>query len=70
MFEYVDLVMANGELVRIECLDKYSDELYESLDNAKKRGDWWSPNMFDGCKAEYMGLILSRVSMKDVVAIL
>ena len=69
-FTFVDLVMDNGELVRIECPEKHADELHETLENSMKRGDWWSPSRFDGCKAEYMGLALDRVAMRRVVAML
>lgn len=64
---YVDLVMDNGELVRIECPDEHSDDLYETLENAMKRGDWWSPSMFDGCSATYLGHSMDRVAMPRVV---
>jgi len=67
---FVDLVMDNGELVRIECPEKYINDLYETLENAMKRGDWWSSSRFDGCKAEYMGLALDRVAMRRVMAML
>jgi len=65
--EYVDLLMDNGELVRIECPEKYIDELHDSLEYAMKRRDWWSPTRFDGCRAEYMGISLDRVNMGRVV---
>ena len=68
--EYVDLLMDNGEITRIECPDKYSDDMYEAIDNAMKRKDWWSPNMFEGCRAKYMGIDLSRVAMNRVVGVL
>jgi len=35
MTEFLDLVTKGGELIKIECPDKYVDELYESLENAK-----------------------------------
>lgn len=68
--EYVDLVTDTGELIRIECPDKYVDELYDSLENAMKRKDWWSPSRFDGCSATYMGLSISRVAMSKVIGML
>lgn len=64
---YTDLVLDNGELIRIECPDKYMDELSESIDNTRKRGDWFSVNQFDGCKAEYMGMGLDLINMKRVI---
>ena len=70
MTSYIDLVVDNGELVRIECPEKYFDECHESLTNAMKRRDWWSPLRFDGCKAEYMGMHMERVSMDRVVGML
>jgi len=65
--EYIDLVMDNGELTRIECPAKYADALHDSVNNSLKRRDWWSPQQFDGCTAEYLGLSLSRVNMARVV---
>ncbi len=65
---YVDLVLDNGELVRIECPGKHEDELHESIEHAMKRRDWWSARQFDGCSATYLGVILDRVNMARVVA--
>ena len=67
---YADLVMDNGELIRIECPDEHSDDLYETLENAMKRGDWWSPAQFEGCIASYLGHVLDRVAMNRVVGVL
>lgn len=67
---YVDLVLDNGELVRIECPGKYYDELHDSICNSMKRSDWWAPCQFDGCKAEYLGMSLDRVNMKRVIGTL
>lgn len=66
----VDLLLDNGELVRIKCPDKHEDALYDTLEYAMKRRDWWSPDQFDGCNAEYLGLSLGRVNMGKVVGIL
>ena len=68
--EFTDLMMDNGELVRIEYPDKFIDDVFETLDNAMKRGDWWSPAQFDGCKAEYIGISLDRINMKRVIGML
>jgi len=70
MTEFVDLVTDSGELINIECPDKHIDEFYVSIENAMKRGDWWSPSRFEGCKAEYLGMLVSRVSMKKIIGIL
>lgn len=64
---FLDLMLDNGELVRVECPSTYEDELHESLEHAMKRGDWWVPSQFDGCRASYMGTNLGRVAMKRVV---
>lgn len=64
---YEDLLLLNGEIVRIECPDKFIDELMASISNALKRGDEWSTNQFDGCKASYMGIGLERINMKQVI---
>ena len=68
--EYLDLVLDSGELVRISCPAKYWDELYDSLEHAMKRGDWWSPSMFDGCRAEFLGMGMGRINMRRVVGML
>ncbi|TVO70898.1 hypothetical protein FHP88_15705 [Sedimenticola selenatireducens] len=67
MYIYIDLVMDNGELVRIECPQKHEDALHDSLEHCLKRRDWWSPNQFDKCTAEYMGLRMDRINMGRVV---
>lgn len=67
---YVDLVLETGEIVRVECPSKHEDEMHVTLENAMKRGDWWSPQQFDGCSATFLGLIITRVAMRRVVAIL
>lgn len=67
---FVDLLMDNGELVRIDCDSRHEDALYESIENSMKRGDWWSPNQFNGCTATYMGILMGRVAMRRVVGLL
>ncbi len=67
---YVDLLLDNGEIVRIECPGKHEDDLHQTLENAMKRRDWWSPLMFEGCKAEYLGVAMVRVNMAKVVGML
>ena len=69
-YTYVDLVTDTGQLIRIECPDKHEDELYETLENAMRTGDWWTPARFDGCTATFMGMTLNRVAMKKVVGLL
>ncbi len=66
----IDLVLDNGEIVRIECPNKHEDECYESIQNAMKRRDWWSTGQFDGCSATMLGLRLERVNMGRVVGTL
>ncbi len=70
MMVYVDLVLQNGGIVVIECPDKYADELFDALDNARKKNDWWSPIMFEGCSATFMGMTLDRVDMGKVIGTL
>lgn len=67
---FVDLLIDNGELVRIECPEKLEDDLWDSLENCMKRRDWWSPGIFDGCRATYLGHSIDRVNMGRVVATL
>lgn len=67
---YIDLVLDNGDLVRIECPGKYENELYESIENTMRTRQWWSPESFDGCSAQFQGMYLERVNMGRVVGIL
>jgi hypothetical protein len=67
---FVDLVLDNGEPVRIECPKKFEDDLHESIEHAMKRRDWWSPARFDGCNASFMGQFIDRVNMARVVGMM
>lgn len=67
---YTDFVLDNGQLIRVECPEKYTDEFYESVNNAMKLGDTWSPDQFNGCKAEFLGQRMDRVNMARVVGLL
>jgi hypothetical protein len=66
----MDLVLDNGELVRIECPTKAEDDVRDAIENAMKRRDWWSPAMADGCSATYLGQPMDRVNMGRVVGML
>jgi len=68
--EYVDLMLDNGELVRIEYKDKYLDEMQEYIDDSIKRKDVWSASRFEGTKATYMGVDIERVNTAKVVGTL
>lgn len=68
--EYVDLILDNGELVRIEYKDKYLDEMYEYLENTIKRKDTWSASRFEGTRATYMGVEIERVNTAKIVGTL
>ena len=68
--EYADLMIENGEIARIEYPEKHIDAFFESIDNARKRRDWWSPSQFEGCKIEYMGISLDRIDMNKVIGML
>ena len=67
MTVFVDLVMDTGELVRIECPNKFEDELHDSLEHAMKLRGWWAPGRFDDCKAEFLGHRMDRINMARVV---
>ncbi len=68
--EYTDFMMDNGELTRVEYKTEHQDALFDSIEYAMKRRDWWSPNQFEGCKAEYLGQNLDRVNMGKVIGML
>lgn len=67
---FADLVLDNGKLVRVECPAQHEDEFFDSLDECRARGEWWSPGRFEGCSAEFLGHRLDRVDMQRVVGIL
>lgn len=64
---FIDLVMNDGNLVRIECKTRDEDEVRETLEIALKTGGWWAPGRWEGCKAEYLGHRLDRVNTARVV---
>lgn len=66
----VDLVTETGQIIRIECPAKFEDELYDSLDNERKRGGWWCPAQFDGCTCTLHGMLMSRIDMQKVIGTL
>lgn len=70
MSTLIDLVLDTGELVRIECPEKFNDTLHDSLNNCMKRKEQWSPGQFDGCTAEFLGMYLDRVNMARVVGMI
>lgn len=67
---YIELLLLNGEIVRIECSRKFEDALYETIENTMKRGDWLCRARFDGCIFTYMGIHIDRVNMRQVAAML
>jgi len=69
-YGFLDLVLDNGELVRVEYPLKYEDEVLDSVSNDIKTGDWWAPGQWDNCTATYIGVRLERVSMRRVVGTL
>lgn len=70
MKTFFDLVMENGELVRIEVPSKFEGECHDSIENALKIRGWFSPGQWDGCEAHYLGMGLTRVNMGKIVAML
>lgn len=70
MKTWIDLLLDNGEIVRVELPAKLETELREDMDNALRRRDWWSIQAADGCSATIMGISVSGVNMGRVVAML
>lgn len=64
---FEDLLLLNGEIVRLVYPDQHAEPLLESLSNAIRRGDEWSTMQFDGCIASYMGVNIVRINMKQVI---
>jgi hypothetical protein len=68
--EFVDLVLDTGEFIRIECPEKFTDELHETLENSMKRKEWWSVSQWEGCSATFMGIGIDRIAMWRVIGTL
>lgn len=67
---YIDLLLDNGELVRIEVPKNHEDESRDSIENQMKIGGWWSVSCWQGVSATYLGHHIDRVNMRRVVAML
>jgi hypothetical protein len=67
---YIDLVLDNGEIIRVTGPIKREDAVREDINNAMRRRDWWLAYGFDGVRAEFMGMSIQRVNMGRVVAML
>lgn len=70
MKRWIDLVLDNGEIVRIECENKFEDEVWQLIEDTMKRRDWFSVGTYDGTTATYLGHRIDRVNMARVVATL
>lgn len=67
---FTDFVLDNGQLIRVECPQKYEDDFWDSVNNSMKLGDTWSPSQFNGCSATFLGQRLDRVNMARVIGTL
>lgn len=67
--QFEDLVLDNGQLVRLEIPTKHYDETLDDIDNARARGDWWSP-IYEGVTATYLGHRVGRLDMKRVMGMM
>lgn len=70
MFNWIDLMLLNGEIVHIECPRKFEDEVRADIENAMKRGDWLPLRQYEGCSATYMGIEIDRVNARQIAAML
>jgi hypothetical protein len=67
---YTDFVLDNGQFIRVECPSKYETEFWDSVHDAMKLGDSWSPDRFSGCSAELLGMRMNRINFARVVGTL
>lgn len=68
MTEYIDLMLDNHSICRIEHKGKYVDEVLESISDAIRRRDEWSVHNYDGTSATIEGIHVSNVNMNRVIA--
>lgn len=66
----IDLLLDNGELVRIEVPRNREDECHDTIENEMKIGGWWSVSRWQGASATYLGHHIDRVNLRRVVAML
>lgn len=69
-FEWLDVLMENGEIARCEVPQEHYDTVMEDLDNCIKRGDRWPCAMYDGQSCNYMGIDITTLNTKKIVGIL
>lgn len=70
MNAYIDLLLDNGDIARIECLLNEEDEARESIDNAIRSGDMWSSGVIDHCTMKINGVHVSRLSTRRILGVL
>lgn len=68
--DYVDLVLDNGELMRIECPAKHADEVLDTVNNQMRMQGLFCAGMLEGCRIEYLGHRIDKVNMVRVVGVL
>jgi hypothetical protein len=68
MKSFTDLLLDNGDIVRLEVPQKFDDEFAAAIENSMKRRDWFSTNQLDGCQATINGIYVERINMARVVA--
>ncbi len=68
--ECIDLMLDDGEIVRIQVPREYFDECLEHIEIAMKQRDWFVSTRWDGCNAKCLGTWVERVNMAKVVAML
>ena len=68
--EFADLLLDNGELIRVSFQPQHLDDFYEVLESTMKTKSWLSVGRWDGTTAEYMNNYIFRINMGRVVALL
>jgi hypothetical protein len=70
MKTFIDLLLDNGDIVRIEVPRKWEDELREGIENTMKRRDWLCASAWEGAQFKINGVVVDRVNMGRVIAAL
>jgi hypothetical protein len=68
MKKFIDLLLDNGDIARLEVPAKYEDDCVESIENTMKRRDWFSTGQYDGCSATINGVYVTHINMARVIA--
>lgn len=70
MRRHLDLILDNGDIVRMECSNRHEDEIYETIEATMRQRTWLPFTRWESCTATFQGHSLERLNMGRVVGML